>query len=457
MPYHSFPLLPAALLALSLPCLADRPRLDLEKETARITFEDQRLTISLTDAVLRLQTPHGDYVLTPSLKQNDTVWTRPSRATASPRIVRQDDRIHFECVYPVPDDRQFTVEVDAYPDTPAFFITSRLKSLSGTRGEYYFWQTNASAREYAFPGAGGVEKGLFAMKEWSLLDWKEWLFLAAPAGNAAGQTRGLVFLPTNCVGRSPGEAGCVYLHALPRSNVLGPGDSLDASFGIAGAKDAAGAAALSAAARARHTPALEPWRHQPAATQPAVPPAPQWLREAGTYNLYYQSAAQWTNETIQERLRQFPFIIGSTPDKAALDNCHNANIRLLHYVVYICLLDTDLQVRGGGTVYGEWKESVDNESRDLKNHPDWVCIQADGSIRHDAWGHGLAVLNPASTEAAVRIPVTHSDRLTEVGYAREVAPLDGHLNLKLPPISGRVLVNPTARQRIRLSLRQWRR
>jgi len=363
----------------------------------------------LTNAVLRLQTACGQCMLTPFL-QAGTGWVQPSAAIASPQVSYHGDRMHFECVYAVPDDRQFTVEVDVYPGISALFLGSRLRSISRTRGEYYFWQTNASAREYAFPGARGAETGSFDLHGSSQLDWKEWLFLKPPEESGIVPTGGLVILPTNDVGRSAGEGGCIYLHALPRSNVLGPGDSLDASFGIAGAKDAATAARLSAAARAAHVPALEPWLHRPAATRPATSPAPRWLREAGTYNLYYQSASRWTGEIVQERLRHCPFIIGSTPDKAALDKCHQAKVRLLHYVICTCLLETDMQVRGGGRVYSEWKESIDNESRDLKNHPDWVCIQADGGIRHDPWGqqHGhpgllnTCLSQPGLREAAIR-------------------------------------------------------
>ncbi|MBM3500066.1 MAG: hypothetical protein FJX74_15530 [Armatimonadetes bacterium] len=358
----------------------------------------QTLTVSLTDAGLRLDSPHGSRTLEPSLQLGDG-WTRPSPVEAQPIVTERDGSLRARVVYPVPEQRRFALEVEACSGLDAVFVTSRLEVLDSARGQYYFWQTNVSSDRLLSPTPSGFEEAGLDTAAWAPLPWREWWFLP-------GETGGLAVLPTNIGGRAPGAAGGVFLHALPRSAVIAPGDSLDAGFGLAMLPDAASAAALWAVARAR-----------PAALEPGTPPAqdygrpaPRWLRDAEVYNLYYRPAAQWTDEVVEGQLRGFPFIIGSTPDRAALERCHTAGVRLLHYVTYTCLLDTVQQARDGGTVYSEWTESIDCESRDLAYHPDWVCIDAEGKAQHDAWGLSFKhpwLLNtclhqPGLREAAIR-------------------------------------------------------
>ncbi|MEI6501155.1 MAG: putative glycoside hydrolase, partial [Armatimonadota bacterium] len=172
-------------------------------------------------------------------------------------------------------------------------------------------------------------------------------------------------------------------------------------------------------ARSRQVAALQPWL-RPDEKWDYGKPAPAWLRDAEVYNLYYRNAAQWTDEVVSTKLKGFPLIVGSTPDPAALERCHRQGIKLLHYVVYTCLLDTALQVKEGGQVYSEWTESVDNESRDLKNHPDWVCLDKDGKAQHDAWGmeHGhKGLLNTCLHQRGLREAAVRQVRmLMERGY-----------------------------------------
>lgn len=364
----------------------------------RITVGEQALTISLADATLALRSPRGEYAFEPSLQLADG-WTRPGPAGSQPEITRVEGGLTARVVYPVPEERRFTLTVEAYPDIEAVFVTSRLEVLDCARGQYYYWQSNASSAQLLSLAEDRHEQTALDIAAWATLPWREWWFLPGPTG-------GLAVLPTNVGGRAPGETGGVFLHALPRSAVIAPGDSLDATFGLAVVADAEAAAALATAARGR-VAALEPAM---APAQEFGRAAPQWLREAEVYNLYYRPAAQWTDEVVEQQLRGFPFIIGSTPDQAALDRCHRAGLRLLHYVTYTCLLDTVQQARDGGVVYSEWTESIDCESRDLANHPDWVCIDAQGEVQHDAWGlsfHHPWLLNtclhqPELREAAVR-------------------------------------------------------
>ena len=395
------------LLAIAFPTLAaaaaETPSASVTGDSLVVSIADQTLSVSLTDAELHLASPQGDCVVTPSLQRGDG-WTKPTRATLKPRIVTDVRGLEALITYPVAEEREFVLRIEARRGVVGFFVTSRLKVLTGTRGQYYFWQTNLHPDRYSAPGPQGAREIPFRLKEWDPLPWREWWYLP-------GVTGGVAMLPTNVAGRCPGEGGGVFLHALPRSTTLCPGESLEARFGLAGVKDAAAAAALSAQARGARIAALDPCgeARRPSGVDYGTP-APKWLREAEIYNLYYRSAPDWTDEVVRTKLAGFPFISGSTPDKAALDRCHKAGVKLTHYIVYTCLLDTAMQVREGGKVYSEWFESLNNETRDLKDHPDWVCIDAKGGIQKDAWGqsfHHPGLLNTCLHqqglhEAAVR-------------------------------------------------------
>ncbi|NPV48802.1 MAG: hypothetical protein HPY69_17825 [Armatimonadetes bacterium] len=371
----------------------------------------QTLNISLDNGVLNLQAHGQEVSLTPNLQLGDG-WTQPQAALEGPRWERTAGHLQARVTYPVAEAREFVIEATAYADLEAVFVTSRLRVLDEPRGQYYYWQSDLASDRYYAPAPEGVAETALDKKQWASLPWREWWFLPRGAG-------GLAVLPTNVAGRAPGEAGGVFLHALPRSSLLDPATSHDASFGLAWVADATAARELAAAAWRSDLPALQPGRLAQREADYGAP-APAWLREAEVYNLYYRDKAQWTQDNVRGKLRGFPFIVGSTPDKAALDRCHAEGVKLLHYVVYTCLLNTELQVREGGRVYSEWSESLDNETRDLKDHPDWICIAKDGSIQHDGWGqeHGHpGLLNtclhqPGLKEAAVR----QVRMLMELGY-----------------------------------------
>jgi hypothetical protein len=379
------------------------PEVAVTPAEVTVTCEGQRLAVSLADAVLRFGGVGAEVTLTPNLQLGEG-WTQPERAAGAPRITRGREGLRVAITYPVAEARRFTVIASAYPGLGAIFVTSRLEVLDSARGQYYYWQSSLSGDRYFAPGRNGAAEVAFRTGDWHSMAWQPWWFV--PHGQG-----GIAVLPTNAGGRAPGAAGGIFLHALPRSNLVCVGDSLDASFGLGEVADAAAAARLTAAARGRHLAALEPWRLPwPQGHWDYGRPAPRWLREAEVYNLYYRNAAQWTEDNVAGKLKGFPFIIGSTPDLAALERCHRHGIKLLHYVVFTCLLDTAMQVREGGQVYSEWSESLDHETRDLKDHPEWVCIDHDGKAQHDGWGmaHGHpGLLNtclhqPGLREAAVR-------------------------------------------------------
>lgn len=377
-------------------------RVDADADSVRVTCNGQVLTAQLADARLLLATPAREVRLTPNLQAGDG-WITPGRGAVIPSTPSAGTVAHVTLRYPVAGDREFVLDLDVFAAAPAFVVSSRLRQLRNTVASYYYWSSDVTLERYSTPGPQGPVEVAADGTKWETIPCHEWLFLPAPTG-------GVAVFPTNVTGHGPGP-GSFFLHALPRSMLLAPGDDHLTCFGLAGVASPAAAATLAGQLGAdldAHREALTLPRPEPQAA--ALRPGPAWLRQADLYNLYYQPAAQWTDAVVTERLRRVPLVVGSTPDKAALERCHRAGIRLLHYVVYTCLLDTDVQTQGGGRIYSEWTESIDHQARDLKNHPDWVCIDAQGKAQKDAWGqaHGHpGLLNtclhqPGLQEAALR-------------------------------------------------------
>ncbi len=404
-----------AVLLLALPCgvcvAEPTPSGEVLERSVVVRCGGQELSASLDNATLTLRTPDGEVCLHPNL-QLDAGWTAPEPSGAEPVWERAEGDVAVSITYPVKQQRELSLSLSAYDGVEAVFVTSRLRVLDQSRGQYYYWQSDLSADHYFAPGQDGPTRIDYKVAEWDGMPWREWWFVPRAAG-------GVAILPTTVAGRAPGEAGAAFLHAVPRSNLIDLGSSLDCAFGLASVADAAAAQKVSLAARGAAVPALHP------GSLPAPPvdygrPAPDWLRQAEVYNLYYRNKDLWTEEVVRGKLAGFPFIVGSTPDKVALDRCHARGVRLLHYVVYTCLLDTALQVAEGGALYTEWTESIDNENRDLKDHPDWICIDREGRPQHDGWGreHGHpGLLNtclhqPGLKQAAVR----QVRMLMELGY-----------------------------------------
>lgn len=401
----------AVLLAALAVAHAQAPTVTADAQSVTLTFFfGQTLSASLDDATVSLRSGFGSCSLHGNFKDGDG-WARPSRPEIEPVLEQTPDSARALITYPLVGGREVTLELSAYTGVPAAFVTIRL-SRPTAGAEYYYWQSDLGFTRYVAPTPDGLEEITCDTAKWDTVAWRDWWFISGDKG-------GVAFLPTNVGGRAPGPSSALYLHALPRSQLLGPGDAHTLSFGIGGAPDAAAAADALKAARERDIPALKPWK---TAGEPVDygRPAPQWAREAELYQGYYRNAAQWTDEVVQEKLRHAPFVIGSTPDKAALERCHAAGVRLLHYVVYTCLLDTEMQVREGGQVYSEWSESIDNQTRDLKDHPDWVCIDEKGGIQRDGWGqaHGHpGLLNTCLHQRGLQEAAVRQVRmLMEAGY-----------------------------------------
>lgn len=368
------------------------------------------LSVALADGTMTFTGGGAQFDIRPNL-QLGTGFTLPSPATKTPQVLQSKAATALQVTFPVAEARELEITARGYDRLPVIFVTTKLRVLDHSRAQYYYLQTSLPCTEYLGAGPDQPVQLSLDTSVWDSMAWRPWWFIPRETG-------GVAILPTNVGGRAPGPSSAIFLHALPRGELLSVGDSLEASFGLAAAPDAQTAEDVYRLARERQVAELQPWLREE--TWNYGKPAPRWLREAEMYNLYYRPAAQWTEEVVANKLKGFPFIIGSTPDRAALERCHRHGIKLLHYVVYTCLLDTALQVKEGGQVYSEWTESIDHENRDLAKHPDWVCISQDGNIQHDAWGmeHGhKGLLNtclhqPGLREAAVR----QVRMLMEAGY-----------------------------------------
>lgn len=193
------PVILAVLVSVIETAVAAPPRVDGEANAVSVTVEDQTLRASLTDARLTLKSPQGQWTFEPALQQG-AGWTHPSHAEGVPRIHRMLDRVAVEITYPVPEQRRFTLKLEAYAGVPVVFVTSRLEVLADPRNQYYFWGTNCSAAHQVSPGDHCFQRLDFGNgKTWDTIPWNRWWFL----GSAQS---GLAILPTNCGGRA-GEAG----------------------------------------------------------------------------------------------------------------------------------------------------------------------------------------------------------------------------------------------------------
>jgi len=339
----------------------------------------QKLTASLADGTLGLVTPYRDYRFAIHIDQ-DSEWIRPSHAMGKPVVKRTRSSVHAVVTYPVPGGRELELTIDAYRGVPAVFVTSRVRVLGDCRPEYYFWSWPGTFDHYFVPGESGPERREVDTKTWSRFGFHDWVFLPAASG-------GLAVLTTGTVGRAPGDGGDPYINALPRSGYIGKGRSLDVSFGIAGVKNALEAAALWQLASRRRIGAID--RSPARAPSPKIDygkPAPPWLREADLYNGFYHAKPAWSRETIRDRLSDIPLIVGVPHDRALIDRCHRAGIRVIAYVNYMELLNTRIEQEAKGGVYYEWLQAVDHDALDLANHPDWVCVDADGKDVSSIWG-----------------------------------------------------------------------
>ena len=358
---------------------AESPRLEHSQECITLVNAGHKLTLSLKDGSLDLVTPHGDRRFVIQIMRGSD-WVQPDGRAEPPGVRASGSSVRARVKLSVPDNRELILEIAAYRGIPAVFVTTRLVNLGDTRAEYYFWSWNGAFDHYFTPGTSGIDRREVDKTSWTRFGYHDWVFLPA-------QTGGLAVYTTGSLGRAPGENGAPFLNALPSSRNLGKGESLDVAFGLADVRDAAEAALLWRPIRSRRIPEASP---SPRQSLPADlnygAPAPDWLRTAEIYNGFYKTRDDWSRANIRDLLSTCPLIVGVPHDRAVIDRCHRARVRLIPYVNYMELLDTKIEEAARGTVYYEWLQSVDHEALDLANHPDWICLDSQGRNVPSTWG-----------------------------------------------------------------------
>lgn len=356
-----------------------RPDASVAADCVTVTAGDQTLKISLTNADLDLNTPYQNYRFSPSLMHGEG-WVRPATPASKPKIEKRRGGIHVEIRYPVAGDRAFTIEADAYDGIPAVFLTSRLEVTRSTRAEYYFWGWRGTFGHYYAATQSGFERVEVDTSRSIRLGYRDWFFLPSESG-------GLALMSKGDIGRAAGENGEPYLWAIIRGRALGVGESMVAGFGVAGVKDQHEAERLWNLVRKHSIPALQ--RTPDLKRLSGVDygrPAPEWLRNAEVYNGFYRSRYAWNRTNISGLLSRVPLIVGVPHDKLIISMCHRAGFRVIPYVNYMELLNTEVEKDARGKVYYEWTQQVDNERLDLLKHPDWIAYDSEGHQIKSIWG-----------------------------------------------------------------------
>ena len=357
-----------ALAAASAPAA---PTLDATSDSVTISSGTQTLTVHLADGTLRLDTPYGSYDLTVNINSRSG-WVHPGRAAVPPKLYRGKDSVAALITFPVPDDRTMTLHIDAYPGIDAVFAKSGVTGLFGSRHDYYFWSWNQKTDNCTLEGANGPETIKVESKQ-TRLPYSDWVYLPDKTGGLAVMTSGIV-------GLMPGRP---FINALPRWRFLRPGETLDIGFGLAGAADASEAAALSKLARAKAIPALKRFSAAKQANVDYGLPAPDWLRNADMFNGWY---GKWTADMINDWMKCFSLIVGVPASKSTIEKAHEAGLRVIVYVNYMELQNSEVQMAAKGRLYRQPDEATPADLLDLAKHPDWTCIDSEGNPRRSDWG-----------------------------------------------------------------------
>lgn len=356
------------------------PTLDATSDSVTICSGAQTLTVHLTDGTLRLDTTYGSYDLTVNINSRSG-WVHPGRATAPPKLYRGKDSVAALITFPVPGDRTMTLHIDAYPGIDAVFATSGVTGLFGSWRDYYFWSWKQKVDTCTLGGANGPETIKVEPKQ-TRLPYSDWVYLP-------GKTGGLVVMTGGIVGLMPGQP---FINALPRSRFLRPGETLDIGFGLAGASDASEAASLSRLAHARPISALKRYSATNQANIDYGLPAPDWLRNADMFNGWYgawkalDGGFEIPPHQGKDWTKGFPLIVGVPASKSVIEKAHEAGMRVIVYVNYMELQNSEVQMAAKGRLYRQPDEATPADLLDLAKHPDWTCIDAEGNPLRSNWG-----------------------------------------------------------------------
>lgn len=350
---------------------ADTPTLFVSKDVMAIRTGQQKVTASLTDGSLSLETPQGNKRFTIHIASADG-WVHPTGVIAAPKTYRARDLVTAVVTLAVPDDRKLVLRISAYPGVAAVFVKSGVTGQYGGRPDYYFWAWDGAVESYFVPGKTGPEKHI-PPTGISRFGPEAWVFYPGGSGGVAVLTNGVVGY----------QANQSFINALPRSRFLRPGETLDVAFGLAGVASAADAAALAKTARSKAASILKPIYLTKQAKINYGIPAPDWLRNADMYNGWRGGL---TDDLIGSRMKDLPVVVGLPADKEMIAKAHEQGLRAVVYVNYSELQNSAIQMQAKGKLYQNADEATPADLLDLAKYPEWTCIDLDGSERRSIRG-----------------------------------------------------------------------
>ncbi len=349
---------------------SDTPTLFVSKDVMAIRNGRHRLTVRFSDALISLETPYGNRELRASIASSQG-WVQPSGVIAQPKTYRARDLVTAVVTLAVADDRRMALRISAYPGVPAIFVKSGVSGLYGSSAEHYFWHWDGAEDTYFAPGRLGVEESKTPPGV-TRFDHTDWVFFPSETG-------GLAVLTNGTIGYRPGQP---FIHPLPGWRPVGPGETHDVCFGLAGVASAAAAESLSKTAKARPISILKPVYLTKQARIDYGTPAPEWLRSASVYGGWSQARFEGGSDWM----RDIPVIVGVPADKAAIAKAHEAGARVIACVNYAELQNSDVQMRAKGKLHYQPDDATPAELLDIFTHPSWTCVCPDGSDRRSNMG-----------------------------------------------------------------------
>ncbi len=344
-----------------------------------IVNSGQSVSADLRNGILTFETDNRAHKFIANVL-DDGDWAHPTAAIGSPNILEDERKISASITYPVAGKRELTIKISAYKGLPGIFVRTKLRNLGSTRTEYYFWQSDVTFDHYFTKINGKIDSKTVDKSEWKRFGFLDWIYLPA-------EKNGVAIVSTGEIGRSPGDSGSIYFHAFPRSRTLATGESLYAGFGLLEVDSLEKATDFYDSVIARNVKEVS--RDYQKDEEPSFDygkPAPEWVAREGVYNGFYYDKSKWTDSNIKNWLKNFPLIVGVPHDKETINRCQKAGIRVIAYVNYMELLNTEIELKANGTLYYEWTSAAKSDSFDMAKNTDWACIDKQGNVVMSTWG-----------------------------------------------------------------------
>jgi len=396
------------LLLLITSCFADNINIENNNNAISITNKKETININLANGTFDYTNEYKEKTNFRTNILNVSEWAYPKYDNAKPTIKKTKNETTVIVKFSVADDREYELTVQAYNDLPGFIIKMLVKNNGKQRGEYFFTDWKMFSRDvYVFYNFNPLK---LACEENTSGEYDNYNWYYYDKGND-----GILISTIGTVGYQGGDS---YIHPNPRNASVPTNGTYSTAFYITELNNINQAKPYYDKLMEKNSPLFDIKDDNVKVDYGT--PVPKWLRDADMYNLYYRSSADWTDSVVNNQLKYFPLVVGSTPDLKALEKCHKAGIKLLHYVCYTPLLDTKLQVEGGSKVYGEWLELPLHDTLDLSKHPDWILINNKGEKEHDLWGvnHGhMGQLNTCFHQQGLRDAIKNQVKwFMENGY-----------------------------------------